>query len=36
MATTAELLRQYMVAMYDPTRGAILMELGHAEELTPT
>ena len=36
MATIAELLRQYMVAMYDPTRGAILMELGHAEELTPT
>lgn len=36
MATRAELLKQYMVAMYDPTRGAILMELGQVGELTPT
>ncbi|HEY7976322.1 MAG TPA: winged helix-turn-helix domain-containing protein [Ktedonobacterales bacterium] len=36
MATIAELLRQYVVAMYDPTRGAILMELGQVGELTPT
>lgn len=36
MATVAELLRNYIAAISDPTRGAILMELGHAEELTPT
>lgn len=36
MATMAERMRQYMMAMYDPTRGAILMELGQAGELTPT
>jgi DNA-binding transcriptional ArsR family regulator len=36
MATVAELLRQYIVAMSDPTRGAILMELGQVGELTPT
>jgi DNA-binding transcriptional ArsR family regulator len=31
-----ELLRAYITAMTDPTRGMILMELGHAGELTPT
>ncbi|HET9109265.1 MAG TPA: winged helix-turn-helix domain-containing protein [Ktedonobacterales bacterium] len=36
MATVAELLRNYIAAISDPTRGAILMELGHAQELTPT
>ena len=36
MATLADLLKQYIVAMYDPTRGAILMELGQEGELTPT
>lgn len=36
MATMAERMRQYIVAMYDPTRGAILMELGQSGELTPT
>lgn len=36
MATVNELLRSYIAAISDPTRGAILMELGHAEELTPT
>lgn len=36
MATVTELMRQYIVAMHDPTRGAILMELGQAGELTAT
>ncbi len=36
MADENALLRQYIKAMSDPTRGAILMELGHAGELTPT
>ena len=36
MATGNELLRNYITAMTDPTRGMILMELGHAGELTPT
>lgn len=36
MATLADLLKRYIVAMYDPTRGAILMELGQEGELTPT
>lgn len=36
MATRAETLKRYMEAMYDPTRGAILMELGQVGELTPT
>lgn len=36
MTTVAELLRRYIEAMTDPTRGAILMELAHAKELTPT
>ncbi len=36
MATIHELLRQYIAAVSDPTRGAIVMELGHAKELTPT
>lgn len=36
MATGDELLRNYITAMADPTRGMILMELGHAGELTPT
>lgn len=36
MATRAEMLKHYMEAMYDPTRGAILMELGQVGELTPT
>lgn len=36
MATADELLRNYIMAMTDPTRGMILMELGHAGELTPT
>jgi DNA-binding transcriptional ArsR family regulator len=30
------LLRNYITAMTDPTRGMIVMELGHASELTPT
>jgi DNA-binding transcriptional ArsR family regulator len=32
----SNLLRQYIKAMSDPTRGEILMELAHAGELTPT
>ena len=36
MATVADLLRQYITAISDPTRGAIVLELAHAEELTPT
>ena len=36
MAILADLLKRYIVAMYDPTRGAILMELGQEGELTPT
>lgn len=36
MGTVAELLRQYIAALSDPTRGAIMVELAHAEELTPT
>ncbi len=31
-----ELLRKYIEAMSDPTRGSILMELAHTGELTPT
>jgi DNA-binding transcriptional ArsR family regulator len=34
--TGEELLRNYITAMTDPTRGIILMELAHAGELTPT
>jgi DNA-binding transcriptional ArsR family regulator len=36
MASIAELLRRYIVAMSEPTRGAILSELEHTDELTPT
>lgn len=36
MATVKELLRRYIQAMTDPTRGAILGELYYAGELTPT
>lgn len=36
MTTATELLRDYIHAVSDPTRGAILMELAHAGELTPT
>ena len=36
MATVTELLRWYIQAMSDPTRGAIMSELYHAGELTPT
>ena len=36
MTAESELLRKYIEAMSDPTRGAILMELAHAGELTPT
>jgi DNA-binding transcriptional ArsR family regulator len=31
-----ELLRSYIKALSDPTRGAIVQELGHADELTAT
>jgi DNA-binding transcriptional ArsR family regulator len=36
MAALAEQLRSYIVAMAEPTRGAILTELELAGELTPT
>ena len=36
MATVEQLLRNYITALSDPTRGAILMELAHVGELTPT
>jgi DNA-binding transcriptional ArsR family regulator len=36
MATVTELLRHFIQAISDPTRGAILGELHHAGELTPT
>jgi DNA-binding transcriptional ArsR family regulator len=36
MTTVGEQLRQYASAVSDPTRGAILMELNHAGELTAT
>jgi DNA-binding transcriptional ArsR family regulator len=36
MATVKELLRDYIRAVSDPTRGAIMMELHHAGELTAT
>jgi DNA-binding transcriptional ArsR family regulator len=34
--TLEELLRSYIKALSDATRGAIVQELGHAEELTAT
>lgn len=36
MAEGSELLRRYIEALLDPTRGMILMELAHGGELTPT
>lgn len=36
MSSGDKLLRNYITAMSDPTRGMIIMELGHAGELTPT